>query len=156
MGPGPQSGSVVPHWRQASLAIGFADARRHNRHALIPWSPVGCRCLNLETTQPRHPQDNPMAISPSVLADWIQPGAALTAVFGLAGFLWAEMRAMRAEFKAEMQAMRAEFKAEIQASEARQNKRIDELKDDMKEIKADIKSLLLAQQGLQRPAGAKV
>ena len=84
-----------------------------------------------------------MAISPSVLADWIQPGAALTAVFGLAGFLWAEMRAMRAEFK-----------AEIQASEARQNKRIDELKDDMKEIKADIKSLLLAQ-GLQRSAGAK-
>ena len=104
-----------------------------------------------------------MAISPSVLADWIQPGAALTAVFGLAGFLWAEMRAMRAEFKAEMQAIRAEFKAEIQASEARQNKRIDELKDDMKELKddmkeirADIKSLLLAQQSLQRPAGAKV
>ena len=93
-----------------------------------------------------------MAVPPSVLADWIQPGAALTAVFGLAGFLWAEMRAMRAEFK-----------AEIQASEARQNKRIDELKDDMKEIKddlkeirADIKSLLLAQQSLQRPAGAKV
>ena len=84
-----------------------------------------------------------MAISPSVLADWIQPGAALTAVFGLAAFLWAEMRAMRAELK-----------AEIQASEARQNKRIDELKDDMKEIKADIKSLLLAQ-GLQRSAGAK-
>ena len=84
-----------------------------------------------------------MAISPSVLADWIQPGAALTAVFGLAAFLWAEMRAMRAEFK-----------AEIQASEARQNKRIDELKDDLKEIKADIKSLLLAQ-GLQRSAGAK-
>ncbi len=84
-----------------------------------------------------------MAISPSVLADWIQPGAALTAVFGLAGFLWAEMRAMRAELK-----------ADIQASETRQNKRIDGLKDDMKEIKADIKSLLLAQ-GLQRPAGAK-
>ena len=93
-----------------------------------------------------------MAISPSVLADWIQPGAALTAVFGLAAFLWAEMRAIRAELK-----------AEIQASEARQNKRIDELKDDMKELKddmkeirADIKSLLLAQQSLQRPAGAKV
>jgi len=29
----------------------------------------------------------------------------------------------------------------IQASEARQNKRIDELKDDMKEIKSDIKAL---------------
>ena len=85
-----------------------------------------------------------MAVPPSVLADWIQPGAALTAVFGLAAFLWAEMRAMRAEFK-----------AEIQASEARQNKRIDELKDDMKEIKADIKSLLLAQQSLQRSTAAK-
>ena len=85
-----------------------------------------------------------MAISPPVLADWIQPGAALTAVFGLAGFLWAEMRAMRAELK-----------ADIQASEARQNKRIDEIKDDMKEIKADIKSLLLAQQGLQRSTAAQ-
>ena len=83
-----------------------------------------------------------MAISPSVLADWIQPGAALTAVFGLAGFLWAEMRSIRAEFK-----------AEIQASKARQNKRIDEVKDDLKEIKADIKALLLAQ-GAQRPAAA--
>lgn len=39
----------------------------------------------------------PMAISPSVLADWIQPGAALTAVFGLAGFLRAEIRSVRAE-----------------------------------------------------------
>lgn len=56
--------------------------------------------------------------------------------------------------RAEMRAMRAELKADIQTSEARQNKRIDELNDDMKEIKADIKSLLLAQ-GLQRPAGAK-
>ena len=91
-----------------------------------------------------------MAISPSVLADWIQPGAALTVVFGLAGFLRAEIRSVRAE----MQAMRAEFKAEIQASESRQNKRIDELKDNMKEIKADIKTLLLAQ-GAQRSAAAK-
>ena len=84
-----------------------------------------------------------MAVPPSVLADWIQPGAALTAVFGLAGFLWAEMRGMRAEFK-----------AEIQASEAGHNKRIDELKDDLKDIKADIKSLLLAQ-GVQRSAAAR-
>ena len=101
-----------------------------------------------------------MSISPSVLADWIQPGAALTVVFGLAGFLWAEIRgiraemqAMRAEFKAEIQDLRTETKAEIQASEARQNKRIDEVKDDLKEIKADIKALLLAQ-GAQRPAAA--
>lgn len=101
-----------------------------------------------------------MAISPSVLADWVQPGAALTVVFGLAGFLWVEMRtiraemqAMGAEFKAEIQDLRAEFKADIQASEARQNKRIDEVKDDLKEIKADIKTLLLAQ-GAQRPAAA--
>ncbi|HBP52986.1 MAG TPA: hypothetical protein DD643_00905 [Synechococcus sp. UBA8638] len=91
----------------------------------------------------------PLAISPSVFAHWIQPGAALTAVFGLAGFLWAEMRSIRVE----TQAMRAEFKADIQASEARQNKRIDEVKDDLKEIKADIKALLLAQ-GAQRPAAA--
>jgi len=83
-----------------------------------------------------------MAVSPSVFADWIQPGAALTAVFGLAGFLWAEIRGIRAEFK-----------ADIQASEARQNKRIDEVKDDLKEIKADIKALLLAQ-GAQQPAAA--
>ncbi|MYF19308.1 MAG: hypothetical protein F4218_01380 [Synechococcus sp. SB0677_bin_5] len=84
-----------------------------------------------------------MAVPPSVLADWIQPGAALTAVFGLAGFLWVEVRGIRAEFK-----------AEIQAGEARQNKRIDDLKDDLKEIKAGIKALLLAQ-GAQRSAAAK-
>ena len=101
-----------------------------------------------------------MAVSPSVLAHWIQPGAALTTVFGLAGFLWVEMRgiraemqAVRAEFKAEIQDLRAETRAEIQAGEARQNKRIDEVKDDLKEIKADIKALLPAQ-GAQRPAAA--
>ena len=91
-----------------------------------------------------------MATPPSVLAEWIHPGAALTALFGLAGFLWAEMRSI----KVEMRGMRAELKADIQASEARQNKRIDELKGDMKEIKADIKSLLVAQ-GSQRSAAAK-
>ena len=84
-----------------------------------------------------------MAVPPSVLAEWIHPGAALTALFGLAGFLWAEMRGMRVELK-----------ADIQAGEDRQNKRIDELKDDMKEIKADIKSLLTAQ-GSQWSAAAK-
>ena len=106
-----------------------------------------------------------MAIPPSVLADWIQPGAVLTTVFGLVGFLWAEMRSMRAEIKKEIQSLRAEtkeeiqglrveMKAELQASEARQNKRIDEVKDDMKELKADVKSLLVAQ-GSQRLAAAK-
>jgi len=53
----------------------------------------------------------PTAISPFVLADWIQPGAALTVVLGLAGFLWTEIPSVRAE----MQTMRAEFKTEIQA-----------------------------------------
>lgn len=66
----------------------------------------------------------------------------MTTVLGLAGFLWVEMRGMRVEFKAEMQ-----------ASEARQNKRIDEVKDDLKEIRADIKTLLLAL-GAQRSAAA--
>ena len=53
-----------------------------------------------------------------MLAERIQPGAALTAVLGLAGFLWVEMRGIRAE---------------IQAGEAGQNKRIDGLKDDLKD-----------------------
>ena len=82
-------------------------------------------------------------MSPSVIAARIQPGAALAVVLGLAGFLWAEM-----------QAMGAEVKTAIQASEARQNRAIDELKDDMKEIKADIKTLLLIQ-GVPRPAAAQ-
>lgn len=85
----------------------------------------------------------PATVASYVLAGWIQPGAAMTAVFCLASFLWAEMRGTRAVFK-----------AEIRASEARQSKRVDELKDDMKEIKADIKALLLAQ-GVQRSAVAK-
>ena len=66
----------------------------------------------------------------------------------------AEMRDMRAEIKEEIQGLRVEMKAELQASEARQNKRIDELKDDMKELKAAVKSLLVAQ-GSQRLAAAK-
>ena len=48
-----------------------------------------------------------MAIPPSVVADRIQPGAALAVVFGLDGFLWAEMQAMGAEVETEIQASKA-------------------------------------------------
>ena len=103
-----------------------------------------------------------MALPPPVLADRIQPGAVLIAIFGLAGFLWAKMRGMRSELKADIQGARSELKVEIQAGEDRQSRRTDalkddlrECKDDLKEVKAGIKSLLLAQ-GLGSPAVAKV
>ena len=80
---------------------------------------------------------------PSLLSDWIQPGALLTAVFGLAAFFWTELKSLKAELKADMQ-----------ASEARSSQKIDEVKAELKEIKADIKTLLLAQ-APQRPSTAK-
>ena len=53
------------------------------------------------------PPQMSMAMSPSIIADWIQPGAALAVVLGLAGFLWAEMQAMGAEVKTAIQASEA-------------------------------------------------
>lgn len=135
-------------------------------------------------------------LPPSLLTEWIQPGALLSVFLGVAGFLWAELKSMRAEFKAELKSMQTEFKAELrsmraefktelrasetrsdqkidslkaelQASEARSNQttdsvrselkaelragearsdqKIDEVKVELREIKDDVKALLLAQ-----------
>ncbi|MDE0646701.1 MAG: hypothetical protein F4226_02175 [Synechococcus sp. SB0678_bin_12] len=66
-----------------------------------------------------------MPTLPPGLTDWL-PSGFFTALLGL---IWFEMK----------------------ASEARLNRRIDELRDDMKEIRQDVKTLLL-QQAATRPA----
>ena len=68
---------------------------------------------------------------PSLLTDWVQPGALLAVVFGLAGFFWVQMKDMKVELK-----------TDLQASEVRSNQKIDEVKAELKEIK---KALLLVQ-----------
>jgi len=44
-----------------------------------------------------------------------------------------------------MKDLRAELKADLQASEARWNQKIDEVKEELRETKDEIKALLLAQ-----------
>ena len=79
------------------------------------------------------PASSPPSL-PSLLTDWGQPGALLAVVFGLAGFFWVQMKDLKAELK-----------TDLQASEVRSNQKIDEVKAEPKEIKADIKALLLVQ-----------
>ena len=57
--------------------------------------------------------------SPNLLTEWIQPGAVMSVLLGLAGF-----------FRVELKSLGAQFKEEITASEVRQNKRFDELRED--------------------------
>ena len=80
--------------------------------------------------------------SPGLLTEWIQPGAVMGVLLGLAGFFWAELKSLRAEFK-----------EEIKASEARQNKRLDELRkdqnrrfDEVNEGIREIRALMMQQQ----------
>lgn len=89
--------------------------------------------------------------SPGLLTEWIQPGAVMSVLLGLAGFFWAELKGLRAELKS----IRAEFKEEIKASEARQNKRLDEFREDqnrrfdeVNEGIREIRALMMQQQNL--------
>lgn len=75
-------------------------------------------------------------LPPSLLTEWIQPGALLSVFLGVAGFLWAELKSMRGEFKAELRSMRAEFKTELRASEARSDQKIDSLKAELQASEA--------------------
>ena len=82
--------------------------------------------------------------SPGLLTEWIQPGAVMSVLLGLAGFFWAELKGIRAEFK-----------EEIKASEARQNKRLDEFREDqnrrfdeVNEGIREIRALMMQQQNL--------
>ena len=75
--------------------------------------------------------------SPSLLTDWIQPGALFTVVFGLAAFFWkemkdlrAEMKDLRAEQKADLKDLKLELKAEFKADVA-------QLRADNAELRAD-------------------
>ena len=80
--------------------------------------------------------------SPGLLTEWIQPGAVMSVLLGLAAFFWAELKGLRAEFK-----------EEIKASEARQNKRLDEFREDqnrrfdeVNEGIREIRALMMQQQ----------
>ncbi len=79
--------------------------------------------------------------SPGLLTEWIQPGAVMSVLLGLAGFFWVQLKGLKAELKS----LRAEFKEEINASEARWNKRLDDFREDQNrrfdEVNAGIREL---------------
>ena len=73
--------------------------------------------------------------SPSLVTEWVQPGAVMSVLLGLAGFFWAE------------------FKEDIRTGEARQNKRFDEFReeqnrrfDEINEGIREIRALVMQQQ----------
>ena len=65
------------------------------------------------------------SLPPELLTQWLQPGALVAGAVGGLGLLISAFRNLRADLKEEMR-----------ASEDRVNKRIDEVKEEMKEIKA--------------------
>ena len=66
-----------------------------------------------------------LSLPPELLTQWLQPGALVAGAVGGLGLLIGAFRNLRADLKEEMR-----------AGEARVNKRIDEVREEMKEIKA--------------------
>ena len=115
------------------------------------------------------------SIPPDVLSDWGQPGA-LVAIIGLLLAIFrglrSELRDMRTDFKEELKAsetrqelqlrdMRTDFKQELKASEARQEqqlrasesrqeKQMDELKEEIRGLRTDFKQELRASETRQQ------
>ena len=100
------------------------------------------------------------SLPPEILANWLQPGALVAGAVGGMGLLIGAFRSLRGELKDEMRAGEdrmnkridevkgemKEVKEEMRAGEARTNKRIDEVKEEMKEFKqemGEIKTLLI-------------
>ena len=100
-----------------------------------------CAIVLKRAAAPQHCLWPPMFSLPSIPTDllsaWIQPGA----VLGFIGLLLAALHRMRTELREEIRASEARLKEENQASEARQAKRTDELRADMKEMRADNRAL---------------
>ena len=81
---------------------------------------------------------------PEILANWLQPGALVAGAVGGMGLLIGAFRSLRSELKDEMR-----------AGEARTNKRIDEVKGEMKGFKqemGEIKTLVIQALRLPPPA----
>ena len=76
------------------------------------------------------------SLPPELLTQWLQPGALVAGAVGGLGLLISAFRNLRAELKEEMRELKEELKEEMRASEDRVNRRIDEVKEEMKEIKA--------------------
>ncbi len=64
------------------------------------------------------------SLPPEILANWLQPGALVAGAVGGMGLLIGAFRSLRGELKEEMR-----------AGEDRVNKRIDEVKEEMKDFK---------------------
>jgi len=75
-----------------------------------------------------------MTVPPSpVLTNWIQPGALLTLLLGLAGFFWRELKDQKAELRAEIKEVRAEVK-EVRAE-------VKESRAEVREVRAEVRTL---------------
>ncbi len=75
------------------------------------------------------------SLPPEILANWLQPGALVAGAVGGMGLLIGAFRHLRSDLKGEMR----EMKEEMHAGEARMNKRIDEVKDEMKDFKEQVR-----------------
>ena len=65
------------------------------------------------------------SLPPEILANWLQPGALVVGAVGGMGLLIGAFRSLRGDLKEEM-------KEEMRTGEDRTNKRIDEVKEEMK------------------------
>ncbi len=73
------------------------------------------------------------SLPPDILANWLQPGALVAGAVGGMGLLIGAFRSLRGELKEEMR-----------AGEDRVNKRIDEVKDEMKDFKEQVRDEMRA------------
>ena len=72
------------------------------------------------------------SLPPEILANWLQPGALVAGAVGGMGLLIGAFRSLRGDMKGEMREMKEEMKEEMRAGEDRTNKRIDEVREEMK------------------------
>ena len=75
------------------------------------------------------------SLPPEILANWLQPGALVAGAVGGMGLLIGAFRHLRSDLKGEMR----EMKEEMRTGEDRVNKRIDEVKDEMKDFKEQVR-----------------
>lgn len=79
---------------------------------------------------------------PSLLTDWIRPGALFTVVLGFAAFFWKELKDLRAEQRTELKEFKMEIKADIATLRADNKADIAELKADNRVLNDKLDRLL--------------